>query len=42
MDYASNNGRTYQPIVKCTTPTVSGNIATLGTGKTEVSQFKEK
>ena len=41
MDYASNNGRTYQPIVKVYDPTVSGNIATLGTGKTEVSQFKE-
>ena len=41
MDYGSNNGRTYTPIVKVYDPTVSGNVATLGTGKTEVSQFKE-
>ena len=41
MDYASNNGRTYMPIVKVYDPTVNGDISTLGTGKTEVSQFKE-
>lgn len=41
MDYGSNNGRTYQPIIKVYDPTVKGNVATLGTGKTEVSQFKE-
>lgn len=41
MDYASNNGRTYTPIVKVYDSTVNGDIATLGTGKTEVSQFKE-
>lgn len=41
MDYGSNNGRSYQPIVKVYDNTVKGNVATLGTGKTEVSQFKE-
>ncbi|MEY8707244.1 TonB-dependent receptor [Bacteroides faecichinchillae] len=41
MDYGSNNGRTYTPIVKVYDSAVSGNVATLGTGKTEVSQFKE-
>ena len=41
MDYASNNGRTYTPIVKVYDSTVNRDIATLGTGKTEVSQFKE-
>ncbi|MBE5080802.1 SusC/RagA family TonB-linked outer membrane protein [Phocaeicola dorei] len=41
MDYGSNNGRTYQPIIKVYDNTVKGNVATLGTGKTEVSQFKE-
>ena len=41
MDYASNNGRTYTPIVKVYDATVNGGISTLGTGKTEVSQFKE-
>ena len=41
MDYASNNGRTYTPIVKVYDAAVSGNVSTLGTGKTEVSQFKE-
>ncbi|MEG1160657.1 TonB-dependent receptor [Bacteroides sp.] len=41
MDYASDNGRLYMPILKVYDPTVSGNIATLGTGKTEVSQFKQ-
>lgn len=41
MDYASNNGRTYQPIIKVYDNTVQGNVATLGTGKTQVSQFKE-
>lgn len=41
MDYGSNNGRTYQPIIKVYDNTVKGNVATLGTGKTGVSQFKE-
>ena len=41
MDYASNNGRTYTPIVKVYDVAVNGGISTLGTGKTEVSQFKE-
>lgn len=41
MDYGSNNRRTYQPIIKVFDNTVKGNVATLGTGKTEVSQFKE-
>ena len=41
MDYASNNGRTYTPIVKVYDATVNGGVSTLGTGKTEVSQFKE-
>lgn len=41
MDYGSNNGRSYQPIIKVYDNTVKGNVATLGTGKTEVSQFKE-
>lgn len=41
MDYGSNSGRTYMPIIKVYDPTVSGNVSTLGTGKTEVSQFKE-
>ncbi len=41
MDYGSNNGRTYQPIIKVYDNTVKGNVAILGTGKTEVSQFKE-
>ena len=41
MDYASDNGRTYTPIIKVYDPTVQGNVSTLGTGKTEVSQFKQ-
>ena len=41
MDYSSNNGRTYLPVMKVYDTTVNGNVATLGTGKTEVSQFKE-
>lgn len=41
MDYATNNGRTYMPILKVYDHTVAGNVATLGTGKTEVSQFKQ-
>ena len=42
MDYASDNGRTYTPIIKVYDPTVQGNVSTLGTGKTEVSQFKQR
>ena len=34
MDYASNNGRTYTPIVKVYDAAVNGGISTLGTGKT--------
>lgn len=41
MDYASDNGRTYIPIQKVYDPTAAGSVATLGTGKTEVSQFKQ-
>lgn len=41
MDYGSDNGRTYTPIIKVYDGTVSGDIATIGTGKTEVSQFKQ-
>ena len=42
MDYASNNGRTYLPIMKVYDDTAAGDVVTLGTGKTEVSQFKRK
>lgn len=41
MDYASDNGRTYLPILKVYDGTVDGNVTTLGTGKTEISQFKQ-
>ena len=41
MDYASNNGRTYLPVMKVYDDTAAGDVVTLGTGKTEVSQFKE-
>lgn len=41
MDYSSNNNRTYLPVIKVYDSTVAGNVATLGTGKTEVNQFKE-
>ena len=41
MDYASNNSRTYTPIIKVYDPTVAGDVATLGTGKTEISQNKQ-
>lgn len=41
MDYATNNGRTYTPIIKVYDATVAGNVATLGDGKTAVSQFKQ-
>lgn len=41
MDFGSNNGRTYTPIQKVYDPTVAGSVATLGTGKTEISQFKQ-
>ncbi len=41
MDYGSNSGRTYTPIIKVYDATVKGDVSTLGTGKTEVSQFKE-
>lgn len=41
MDYGSNSSRTYTPIIKVYDSTVAGNISTLGTGKTEVSQMKQ-
>ena len=41
MDYATNDSRTYKPIIKVYDATVAGNVATLGTGKTEVSQNKQ-
>lgn len=41
MDYGTNDGRTYLPVLKVYDHTVAGNVATLGTGKTEVSQFKQ-
>lgn len=41
MDYAADNGRTYLPILKVYDGTVADNVATLGTGKTEISQFKQ-
>lgn len=34
MDYATNDSRTYKPIIKVYDATVAGNVATLGTGKT--------
>lgn len=41
MDYGSNNARTYTPIYKVYDATVEGNIETLGTKKTGVSQLKQ-
>lgn len=41
MDYASDNGRIYLPILKVYDGTVAGNTTTLGTGKTEINQFKQ-
>ena len=41
MDYATNDSRTYKPIIKVYDATVAGNVATLGNGKTEVSQNKQ-
>ena len=41
LDYANNNGRTYTPVIRMYDPTVKGDIVTLGTGKTAVSQLKE-
>lgn len=41
MDYATNDARTYTPIIKVYDASVAGNVATLGTGKTAVSQFKQ-
>ena len=41
MDYTSDNGRTYMPILKVYDGTVTDNVATLGNGKTDVSQFKQ-
>lgn len=41
LDYASNNGRTYVPIMQLYDPDAEGNIETLGLKKTEVSQFKQ-
>lgn len=33
MDYATNDSRTYKPIIKVYDTTVAGNVATLGNGK---------
>lgn len=41
MDYASNNGRNYLPIMKLYDASAANSVVTLGTGKTEISQFKE-
>lgn len=41
LDYASNNTRTYTPIIKVYDASAEGDIATLGTGKTGVTQAKE-
>ena len=41
LDYASNSIRTYTPIIQVYDASVEGDIATLGNGKTGVSQAKE-
>ncbi len=41
MDYASNNSRTYTPIMQLYDPDAVGDINTLGSKKTGVSQFKQ-
>lgn len=41
VDYASNSSRTYTPILRVYDASVAGKIETLGSKKTEVSQFKQ-
>ena len=41
LDYASNSIRTYTPVIQVYDASVEGDIATLGNGKTGVSQAKE-
>ena len=41
LDYASNSTRTYTPVIQVYDASVEGDIATLGNGKTGVSQAKE-
>lgn len=41
MDYDSQNGRTYTPIMKVYDPEAEGNIEVLGSKKTEISQYKQ-
>ena len=41
LDYASNSTRTYTPVIQVYHASVEGEIATLGNGKTGVSQAKE-
>lgn len=41
MDYATNDSRTYTPIIQVYDATVKDNVSTLGTGKTSVRQEKQ-
>lgn len=41
MDYASDNNRSYVPIIKVYDAAVADNVATLGNGRTSVNQFKQ-
>ncbi len=41
MDYAVNNSRTYTPIMQLYDADAAGNVTTLGSKKTAVSQFKQ-
>lgn len=41
MDYASNEGNSYTPIIRVYDTEAEDNVTTLGTGKTAVGQFKE-
>jgi len=41
LDYASNSTRTYTPIIQVYDASAEGDIATLGNGKTGVTQAKE-
>lgn len=41
MDYASNDTKTYTPIIQVYDAAAAGNIETLGNGKTGVSQTKQ-
>lgn len=42
LDYASNSTRTYTPIIKVYDASAEGDIATLGTGKTESPRPKKR